>query len=51
MRPPEFTGGNSFDDEFTIDVELDASMRPPEFTGGNLRSYRGPMTRKGKPLQ
>ena len=35
MRPPEFTGGNSFLPITLIDERMWASMRPPEFTGGN----------------
>ena len=34
MRPPEFTGGNSYDAN-VFDSGDQASMRPPEFTGGN----------------
>ena len=35
MRPPEFTGGNSFSFFYFYLFNWIASMRPPEFTGGN----------------
>ena len=50
MRPPEFTGGNRFDEVLSAAAGADASMRPPEFTGGN-RGGRRRTSRRVRRLQ